>query len=157
MGPRHEVDSMICFGHPVAAPERFLVAVRCNSFLLLFSFLSMLFLLLWLWWWWPVLVILWRHFKGARWRCGSIACLLLFFCFIFCFCCYLCCFCCCGCGGQCWSSCGGFSKVLGGGAGDTTLLPCLSSQLPAPLISSQSSSSSLYQAIRCMFGEKRAH
>ena len=73
------LDSMTCFGHPVAAPERFLVAVRCNSFLLLFSFSSMLFLLLWLWWWWPVLVILWRHFKGARWRCGSIACLLFFF------------------------------------------------------------------------------
>ena len=27
----------------------------------------MLFLLLWLWW--PVLVILWRLLKGARWRC----------------------------------------------------------------------------------------
>ena len=99
---------------------------------------------------WHALAILWRRLKGSWWRCGAIV-----------FCCYFhshqCCFCCYGCGGggQCWSSCGGFSKVLGGGAGDTTLLPCLSSQLPAPLISSQSSSSSLYQAIRCMFGEKK--
>ena len=61
-------------GHPVAALQRCSVAVWLNSllvvvflFYILFLLLSMLFLLLWLWW--PVLVILWRLLKGARWRC----------------------------------------------------------------------------------------
>ena len=76
------MDSIICFGHTLVAPERFLVAVRCNSiFVVVFILIFVVFVVV-------VVVASVGHPLAASQSSVTVQC-ISFYC---CFCCYLCCF-----------------------------------------------------------------